>query len=969
MSGSAGSAGAPTLAVEDLSISYRRRRKKLPAVSGASFQIAPGEAYGLVGESGCGKTTIAMALMRYLPSNATVDSGTIRFLGSDMLEASQATLRGWRGNRIAMVYQDPGSALNPSARVGTQVAEVYRVHRGMSRSESLNAAAEMFDKVRFTDPKAMLGRYPHELSGGQQQRVMIAMALAADPALLVLDEPTTGLDATVEAEVLDLIEQLRAEYDTSVLFISHNLGIVARLCDRVGVLYAGRLAEEGPAGSVLIQPRHPYTSALLRCVPRPGMRKDTLRLEPIPGYLPRLGEAPPGCPFAPRCPLVKPECEAAPPPLVPVADGGAHSSACLRAADVPRLTAESSATEAPAPATAPAANGAPANGDARPVVAVDDLVKRYRSAGADVTAVDGVSLDIAPGETFGLVGESGSGKTTLARCVAGLMAPTGGTITVATNGGGRLARARFLQMVFQNPDTALNPRHVVRRILGRAQKRQGDPATAAERGRRLGDLISAVRLQDWHLDVRPAALSGGMKQRVAIARAFAGNPAVVLCDEPVSALDVSVQAAILNLLVDLQEQRGVSYLFISHDLAVVRYLADRIGVMYHGRIVDVGPAGAVATAPHHPYTEALLSAAPAFGDEKARERIRLAVAPGAAVAGQAAGCPFHGRCHRSLGEVCATETPPWQDDESGNTYRCHIPPAELRALQEATAGEAPRTPRLSRTDRGACPSPAARAGVAQPAAVAHPGGPVVARFTSSGAGSATTRSAAFPPSSTPISARTAARPSSYRGIRTVVSGGEVYPATQSSWMAMTDSSPGTLIPSSRAAPSTPNAALMFATRTAVGLGRARMSSASARCPSSGMYPKSRVHSAPDRRPAARSASWNPSSRRRAVVDVRSPEIIPILVCPSPMRCSAATLAPAASSRETEPRATPPRGSAPLTRTRGTSGDMSWCSASESRWSSRCSRQPSTRPSLTRRCSISPPGWTRSARPSSTMCPT
>jgi peptide/nickel transport system ATP-binding protein len=698
-------ASAPTIAIENLAVSYRRRRKRLPALRDVSFSIAPGEAYGLVGESGCGKTTVAMALMRYLPENATVDGGSMRFLGEDVLTAPPAQLRQWRGNRMAMVYQDPGSALNPSVRIGTQIGEVYRVHRGMSRAESLDAAATMLDKVRFPDPKGMLRRYPHELSGGQQQRVMIAMALAADPALLVLDEPTTGLDATVEAEVLDLISQLRTEYGTSVLFISHNLGIVARLCDRVGVLYAGRLAEEGPAASVLSTPRHPYTSALLRCVPRPGMRKDTARLDPIPGYLPRLCEAPPGCPFVPRCPLAETACETAPPPLIPVAalqsgrhaapaapfasgdlGAGGHLSACLRESEVPDLADEQAAPAAeisPAPEDASAPTPAPSPAE-RPVVTVDGLTKRYRSAGTEVTALGGVSLEIAPGETFGLVGESGSGKSTLARCISGLLPPSGGSVVVAAPTSGRRAHARFLQMVFQNPDTALNPRHVIRQILGRAQKRQGERLGGAERARRLGDLTRAVRLQEWHLDVRPGALSGGQRQRVAIARAFAGQPAVVLCDEPVSALDVSVQAAILNLLVDLQADRGVSYLFISHDLTVVRYLADRIGVMYAGEIVDIGPAEAVAEAPHHPYTEALLSAAPGFG--RTRERIRLAdasLADGGSAA-SATGCPFHGRCHRSLGDKCATVAPPWQTDESGNTYRCHIPPAELRALQTVT---------------------------------------------------------------------------------------------------------------------------------------------------------------------------------------------------------------------------------------------------------------------------------------------
>ncbi len=657
-----------TVDIDRLSISYHRRRKALPVVSDLSLRIAPGEAYGLVGESGCGKTTVAMALMRYLPNNASIDGGTIRFAGEDVMAAKNDTLRHWRGNRIAMVYQDPASALNPSTPVGAQVGEVYRIHRGMGKSDSLDAAAAMFEKVRFPDPRQILDRYPHELSGGQQQRVMIAMALAADPELLVLDEPTTGLDATVEAEVLDLFEQLRTEFSTSVLFISHNLGIVARLCDRVGVLYAGRLVEEGVARQVFADPRHPYTAALLRCVPRRGMRKDSLRLDPIPGFLPQLGEAPPGCPFAPRCPIVQPACEEAPPPLEPIGDPG-HRSACLRSAEVPDI--EPSAASAPVSETVTGEHS---------VVTLDHLIKRYRSSGAEVTAVDGVTLDIKEGEIFGLVGESGSGKTTLARCIAGLLVPTDGKLIITAKHG-RRAHSKFLQMVFQNPDTALNPRHAVRRILTRAQKLQGDHVRAPERKIKLRDLVSSVRLQDRHLDVRPAALSGGLKQRVAIARAFAGQPAVVLCDEPVSALDVSVQAAILNLLVDLQTSRGVSYLFISHDLAVVQYLADRIGVMYLGEIVDIGPAQAVFEPPHHPYTEALLSAVPSLDIDHPRERIKLTGAP-ASLTDLPSGCRFNSRCHRSLGDKCANEAPPWQTHESGNTYRCHIPPDELIVLQE-----------------------------------------------------------------------------------------------------------------------------------------------------------------------------------------------------------------------------------------------------------------------------------------------
>jgi peptide/nickel transport system ATP-binding protein len=678
---SAASVGAPPDAgtravdIDNLTISYRRRGKQLRVVSDLSLHIKAGEAYGLVGESGCGKTTVAMALMRYLPPNAVVEDGRILFGGEDVLTLSEAKLRRLRGDRMAMVYQDPGSSLNPSMRVGAQVAEVYRHHRGMGHQEALAAARGMLEKVRITDPQRVLRRYPHELSGGQQQRVVIAMALATDPDLLVLDEPTTGLDATVEAEVLDLVEQLRDEFNASILFISHNLGVVARMCERVGVLYAGRLIEEGAARELFSAPRHPYTLALLRCVPRLGMRKDTMRLDPIPGSLPPLGAEIPGCVYADRCPIARDRCRVDPPPLYAV--NGAHAAACHYHEEVPDI--------APSAETKPTAIAAPGDGV---LLKVDDLVKTYRSAGDEVTAVAGVSFEVGRGEIFGLVGESGCGKSSLAKTLVGLTDATGGHIEFEGDDVSSIEQRRKrdlrrkVQMVFQNPDTALNPRHAVQRILGRSLKLLAGLRSGTEQHERMLELASSVRLEPRHLEVRPAALSGGLKQRVAIARAFAGTPRLVLCDEPVSALDVSVQAAILNLLVDLQVEQRVSYVFISHDLALVRYLADRIAVMYLGWLVDVGTAQSVFEPPHHPYTEALASAIPTLDLDAPRPRIKLeGTLP--SPADPPSGCRFHTRCPRFLGEICRTEEPPWQRDGDGHVYRCHIPPDELREVQLA----------------------------------------------------------------------------------------------------------------------------------------------------------------------------------------------------------------------------------------------------------------------------------------------
>jgi peptide/nickel transport system ATP-binding protein len=672
------------LTVVGLTVTYRIRGRDREVLQDLSFRVRRGEAYGLVGESGCGKSTVAMATLRYLPRNGKVKAGKILIAGQDVQALDADALRTLRATKISMVYQDPGRALNPSLTISRQVTEAFEA-AGVSRSDALTRALDMLRRVRIAAPERVMDSYPHQLSGGMQQRVVIAMALASNPALLILDEPTTGLDATVEAEVLDLVAQLRAELGTAVLFISHNLAVIGRMCERVGVLYAGRLVEEGATQDVFARPRHPYTVGLLRCLPTSGRSKTRERLDTIAGQLPAPGSVTQGCIYADRCRLADDRCRRdAPPPYRVAAKHGDQMSRCHyheRAMELPRAADVSRAPD----------DFARTPRETGPVLRAERVSKTFHVSGAAVRAVDDVSLHLAGGETLGLVGESGSGKTTLAKLLLGLLAPDEGS-ELELDGAPLPARVtsrndeqvKSLQIVFQNPDSALNRSHSVKRLIGRALSR-----LAALRGpaqdERLAALTAAVRLPDRYLEARTRQLSGGLKQRVAIARAFAGEPRVVVCDEPTSALDVSVQASILNLLADLQRERGVSYVFISHDLHVVRYLSDRIAVMYVGRLMEIGPAATVFDGPHHPYTEALLSSAPALDAPGGTTRIRLSgdlPSPSA----PPSGCVFHTRCPRKLGAICEEQEPPFESDGDGHRIRCHIPVVELRELQRHVNG-------------------------------------------------------------------------------------------------------------------------------------------------------------------------------------------------------------------------------------------------------------------------------------------
>ncbi|MEU6623946.1 ABC transporter ATP-binding protein [Streptomyces litmocidini] len=651
------------LIVEGLSVAYGSAR----VLHDVSFRVAPGEILGLVGESGCGKSTLAYALARHFAPGGRVLDGGVRLDGTDVLALEGKELREWRASRLAFVHQDAAGALDPTKRIGRQLAGVLR-GRGLSRQETAARVLELLRAVRLPDPERLARRFPHQLSGGQQQRVVIAAALAAEPRLLVLDEPTTGLDASVEHEVLGLLAELRDRLDAAVVLVSHDLGLIGRMCDRVGVLYAGRLVEGGPVREVLAAPAHPYTAGLLAAVPVLGTTRRDRPLRPVPGRLPPPGETTGGCAFAARCALAEDACRAAEPPPV---TGAARDRTvrCLRPGEVP-------------PAAPPATVDAPAPRKAGAVLLdVRDLVRRFGTT----VAVDHVDLTVHEGEVLGLVGESGSGKTTLARAIAGL-APDG-TGTLALRGAPlppRLSRReadvrRRVQMVFQNPDASLNPSHRVRTVLRRALATLAVPGAGREPAA-LDDLLERTRVDRELLDRLPERLSGGQKQRVSIARGFAGRPDLVICDEPVSALDVSVQAAVLELLAEQRDRTGASYLFISHDLAVVGHLADRIAVMYRGAVVEEGPAADVLHGPSHPYTALLVEAATrpvgAAGGSGATAPPVGAGAPSPSSA-RPAGCRFADRCARRITGLCAEVPPPVREVGAGHRVRCHLEVAEL----------------------------------------------------------------------------------------------------------------------------------------------------------------------------------------------------------------------------------------------------------------------------------------------------
>ncbi len=716
----------PVLELDQLLVSYRTETGWLDPVRQVSLRVQPHEKYGLVGESGCGKTTLALAVMRYLAGNGKVRGGRVLLNGDDLLSRSDAEMRRAWGGQIGMVYQNPSTALNPALTIGDQIAEAARIHLRLPWREAQLKALDMLGQVQMPDPASVGRRYPHQLSGGMLQRALIAMALTSNPQLLIMDEPTTALDVTTEAVVLDLIQRLSEQYPSAILYITHNLGVVARLCDRIGVMYAGELMEEASVNELFRRPLHPYTLGLIGCVPDLVSSKHDGDLNTIPGFIPRLDQLPQGCIFAPRCFMAEDGCLYSRPPFVEVAPG--RSSACLRWRELAASDGRGGETGrivgAGGPAgpsgragTAPRPYKTNESEDVRPckmdegegvrqhppvLLKATGIKKYFKSGGSalswlpglappPVKAIDGISVEMRKGSTLGIVGESGCGKTTFGRCIVGLTEPSAGEVRleekILPSAVARRPRSTLkkLQMVFQNPDASLNPRMKVGEIIARPLKRLAGVPSRDLRRRTL-ELLEAVHLPESYVDRLPEELSGGEKQRVAIARAFAADPVLVICDEPVSALDVSVQGSLLNLLAELQRTRGTTYLFISHDLAAVRHLADLIAVVYLGRFWENGTTEEVFAPPYHPYTEALLSAIPVPNPEVHQKRIRLEGSVPSAM-NTPSGCRFHPRCPRKIGRVCETEEPPWRSISATHRICCHIEIEELKRMQAPVLDE------------------------------------------------------------------------------------------------------------------------------------------------------------------------------------------------------------------------------------------------------------------------------------------
>lgn len=673
---------------ENLNIEYKLGGQWRNVVKDVSLTIEPMEIHGLVGESGSGKSTLALALMNYLVPNERIASGRVLLEGDDLLGKTPAEMRSIWGRQISLVPQDALASLNPSYPVGEQIAEITRQHEGLSRAEAWTRAVEKLRRVKIADPEGTARRYPHQLSGGMQQRVTIAMALSTQPRLLILDEPTTALDVTTQAVIVDLFRDLIREHEAAALYVSHNLGLVAQLCDRVTVLYGGEVMASAPVTDLFKNPLHPYTISLMASLPRPTEGVET-RLPTIEGTAPSLAERPTGCVFAPRCPVALHVCFDEKPPLETIAQGRTvkcHRWREIASGDLVIDTAPVVETSSAPPREGYVLEARELRKSFGAASVIDRLTGRQPNA---VRAVDDVSLRVRARSTLGLVGESGSGKTTLARLIVGLTPADEGEmelldVPLKLDLKERSRDAlRDLQMVFQNPNDALNPYLSIGQQIARTiQRLSHEKLSKQEMQERVIALLQAVRLTPAYAARHPSELSGGEKQRVAIARAFATNPALIVADEPTSALDVSVQSVILNLLKDLRAREGASYLLISHDLDVVSYLADWIMVMYLGEIVEEGTVEQVYNPPSHPYTEALLSAIPIPDPTVKQGVIRLdGEIPSAREMPK--GCRFHTRCPRKIGTICETDSPPMRDAGDGHFIRCHIPAEELVVLQQA----------------------------------------------------------------------------------------------------------------------------------------------------------------------------------------------------------------------------------------------------------------------------------------------
>jgi len=675
--------GTPSLEVRDLRTQFFTDDGVVSAVDGVTFSVAQGEALGIVGESGSGKSVTALSLMRLLDEPARIVGGEVRFQGKDVLAASPEELRALRGDRMAMVFQDPMTSLNPVLKIARQLVETMVVHGRYTPQQAATRAVGLLGRMGVTAPERALDSYPHQFSGGMRQRVMLALGMSNEPALLIADEPTTALDVTIQAQILDLIRELNQDLGTAVVLISHDLGVIARVCSRTIVMYGGEIVEEGPTEDLLKDPRHPYTWALINAVPRIDETKPAdRRLTTIEGQPPDPLNQPIGCRFAPRCPFRVERCESHP-ELSQVLPG--RASRCWVTQDgaaLPLKRKEPAALPVARPANLSANLSAPAP---EPLLSLRNLVKRFALPKTGffrpqrfVHAVEDVSFDVAPGETVGLVGESGCGKSTLARLAVRIHDPDGGEIRFAGQDIAQASAAairplrRRLQMVFQDPYASLNPRMSVGDIIGEPMRFHGLTRTGAETRDKVAGLLETVGLNPRAAGRFPHEFSGGQRQRISIARALALNPDFIVADEPISALDVNIQAQIINLMLDLQERFGLTYLFIAHDLAVVRHISDRVVVLYLGKVMEIAPSDRLFERPLHPYTRYLLSAVPIpdAAVERGRRHLKLEGEPPSAIS-PPSGCRFRTRCPLAK-PVCAEVPPPLAEHAPGQFAACHF---------------------------------------------------------------------------------------------------------------------------------------------------------------------------------------------------------------------------------------------------------------------------------------------------------
>jgi peptide/nickel transport system ATP-binding protein len=683
---------ANVLEVEDLRTEFHLRTANVGAVDGVSFSVAEGECLGLVGESGCGKSTVGLSIMKLLPAVGHIARGSVRLNGRDVVPFAESDMRKVRGNEVAMIFQDPMTSLNPTMTVGRQIAEGVRLHRDVTRAEAMERALEVLTLVGMPRPAERINYYPHQLSGGLRQRVMIAMALSCDPKLLIADEPTTALDVTIQAQILNLIDDLRQRLNMAVILITHDMGVIAGRSDRVMVMYAGKIVEGAETEDLFYRMRHPYAAALLQSIPKLD-HDATQRLYNIPGLPPDLSAQLTNCRFSPRCPNATEQCREEEPPLLPTKENPRHLFACFHPVGEgvgldSRNVAVTSEEERGA-ALERAGHRVTELADRAPILEIEHLVKEFPvTAGAiaqrkigTVKAVSDVTFSVREGETFGLVGESGCGKTTIGRLVVGLEKANSGAIRFRGEDVTRLhgrdlrRRRRDMQLMFQDPYASLDPRMRVGSILREPLVVQGI-GSRKEQEERVAQLLAEVGLSPKAFDLYPHEFSGGQRQRIGFARALTLEPQLIVADEPVSALDVSIQAQILNLMKGLQQTHNLSYIMISHDLAVVKYLADRIGVMYLGKLVEMGPSQVIYENAAHHYTRGLIDTIPVADPQIARAKTRAIIRgelPSAI--DPPSGCRFRTRCPAAQ-DRCAEEEPPLSLFGPGHYAACHYPLVE-----------------------------------------------------------------------------------------------------------------------------------------------------------------------------------------------------------------------------------------------------------------------------------------------------